>query len=85
MNSFNPELRLKNTEFAIRHELVDLLKGFKFMATLVLEFKKIDKDDKTKFSSVYSNSKADINIDEVILIMYLNQSITSLYQTYKNP
>ena len=55
------------------------------MATLVLEFKKIEKDDKTKFSSVYSNSKADINIDEVILIMYLNQSITSLYQTYKNP
>ena len=84
MNSFNSELQLKDTEFAIRHELVNLLKGFKFMTTLVLEFKKIKKDDKTKFNSFYSNSKAEINIDEVILIMYLNQSIATLYQTYKN-
>ena len=40
MNSFNSELQLKDTEFAIRHELVNLLKGFKFMTTLDLEFKK---------------------------------------------
>ena len=84
MNSFNSELQLKDTEFAIRHELVNLLKGFKFMTTLVLEFKKTIKDDKIKFNSFYSNSKAEINIDEVILIMYLNQSIATLYQTYKN-
>ena len=84
MNSFNSELQLKDTEFAIRHELVNLLKGFKFMTTLVLEFKKTKKDDKTKFNSFYSNSKAETNIDEVILIMYLNQSIATLYQTYKN-
>ena len=84
MNSFNSELQLKDTEFAIRHELVNLLKGFKFMTTLVLEFKKTIKDDKKKFNSFYSNSKAEINIDEVILIMYLNQSIATLYQTYKN-
>ena len=43
MNSFNPELQL--IEFAIRNKLIDLLselKGFKFITTLVSQFKKIE-------------------------------------------
>ena len=50
MNSFNPELWFEDTETAIRNELIDLLTGlnsFKFVATLVLEFKNIQSDDKT--------------------------------------
>ena len=43
MNSFNPELQL--IEFAIRNKLIDLLselKCFKFITTLVSQFKKIE-------------------------------------------
>ena len=46
-NSLNLELQLKDTKSAIRNKLIDLLtdflltelKGFKFVRTLVLEFK----------------------------------------------
>ena len=44
LNSFNPELQLKDTEYAIKRNLIALLtqlKDFKFVATLVLVFKKI--------------------------------------------
>ena len=34
------------------------------MTTLVLEFKKIESEDKTKFDTFYSNSKAEIIINE---------------------
>ena len=40
------------------------LKGFKFVATLVLVFKKIESEDKTKYDSFYSSSKAEIIIYE---------------------
>ena len=43
LNYFNPKLQLKDTEPAIRNKLIDLfseLRGFKFVTTLVLEFKK---------------------------------------------
>ena len=43
LNSFNPELQLKDAEFAIKIKLIELLtqlKGFKFLTTLVLVFKK---------------------------------------------
>ena len=49
-NSFNPELQLKDTEYAIRNKLIDLLtelKVFKFATPLSLEFKKMKSDDKT--------------------------------------
>ena len=42
LNSFNPELELKNTKYAIRNKIKDLLSelgGFKFVTTLVLEVK----------------------------------------------
>ena len=52
LNSFNPELQLKDTESAIKSKLIELLtqlKGFKFVTTLVLVFKKIESEDKTKY------------------------------------
>ena len=42
LNSFNPELQLKYTEYAIRSKLIDFLfelKSSKFVTTLVLEFR----------------------------------------------
>ena len=52
-NSFNPELQLKDTESAI-----------KFVTTLVLVFKKIESEDKTKYDNFYSSSKAEIIINK---------------------
>ena len=49
LNSFNPELQLKDTESAIKIKLIDLLtqlKAFKFVTTLALVFKKIESEDK---------------------------------------
>ena len=39
-------------------------KGFKFVTTLVLVFKKIESEDKTKYDTFYSHSKAEIIINE---------------------
>ena len=67
LNSFNPELQLKDTESTIKSKLKKLLselRGFKFMTTLVLVFKKIENEDKTKFDKFYSSSKAKIIINE---------------------
>ena len=64
MNSFNFELQLKDTASSIKNKLIDLLtqlKGFKIVATLVLVFKKIESDDKTKYDTFYSHSKAEGN------------------------
>ena len=49
LDSFNPKLQLKDTESSIKNKLIDLLaelRGFKFVATLVLEFKKIQSNYK---------------------------------------
>ena len=40
------------------------LKGFKFLATLVLMLKKIENKDKTKYDNFYSRLKAEIIINE---------------------
>ena len=67
LNSYNLELQLKDTESAIKSKLIDLLtqlKDFKFMTTFVLVFKKIESGDKTKYDTFYSNSKAEIIINE---------------------
>ena len=60
-NSFNPEVQFKDTESGIRSKLIDLLTGlkdFKFVTTLILAFKKVERDDKTIYNTLYSNSKA---------------------------
>ena len=52
LNSFNPELQLKDTESATKTKLIELLihlKGLKLVTTLVLVFKKIESEDKTKY------------------------------------
>ena len=64
---FNPDLQLKETKLAIQIKIIDLLceiREFKFVPTLVLKFKKIDSDDETKFSTVYSNLKTEAIINE---------------------
>ena len=65
LNSFNPELQLKQSESAIKSKLIDLLSEcFKFVTTLVLVFKKMEVEDKTKYDTFYSNSTAEIIINE---------------------
>ena len=66
MNCFNPELQLKNTESAIKNELIDLLsklRGFKFVT--VLEFTKIENHNETKYTTFCSDSKAEAIINTV--------------------
>ena len=67
LNSFNPELQIKDNESAIKSQLIDLLtqlKGFKFVATLVLAFKKIKGENEKKYDNFYPSSKAEIIINE---------------------
>ena len=67
LNSFSSELLLKDIESAIKKKLKKLLtelRGFKFVTTLVLVFKKIESDDKTKYKAFYSHSKAKVVINE---------------------
>ena len=64
LDSFNPELQLKDTKSASTNKyklkkLLSELKRFKFVRTLVLVFKKIKSKDKTKFDNFYSSSKAE--------------------------
>ena len=50
------------------------MRGFKFVTTLVLEFKKIESDDKAKYSTFYMNPKAEINesdIDDLFESIYI--------------
>ena len=41
------------------------LRGFRFVTTLVVVFKKIESKDKTKYDNFFSNSKAEIIINEI--------------------
>ena len=62
LNSFNPELQLKDTELAIKSKL----KGFKFVATLVLVFKKIESKDKTRYGNFFFKRKGRYNYERDI-------------------
>ena len=78
LNSFNPELQLKDTESAIKRRLIELLtqlKGFKFVTTSALVFKNKESEDKKKYDNFYSISKAEIiinasDIDDVFQSIY---------------
>ena len=51
LNYFNPEIQFKDIESVIKskiRQLLPQLKSFKFVTTLVLVFKKIEREDKTK-------------------------------------
>ena len=63
LNSFNPEVQLKDTESAIKSKLIKLLarlKGFKFVTTLNLVFKKIE-ENKIKYNNFYVKLKSRNN------------------------
>ena len=86
LNSFNPELQVKDSKSAIKNKVIESLtrlKGLEFVAKLVLLFKKIESEDKTKYDTFYSSSKAEININKSD-IDDVFKSILQLYQTYKN-
>ena len=81
MNLFNTEVLLKDAESAIKSKLIELLtqlKGFKFVATLVLVFKKIQSEQKTKYDSFYSRSKSEIIINKSDIDDDFHQSILQL-------
>ena len=84
LNSFNPELQLKDTKSPIKNKPIDLfseLKGFKYVATLVLEFQKIESGDKTKYDTFYLNSKAEtINKSDIWINLYIYTAIVSNIQ-----
>ena len=55
------------------------LKSFKFMTMLALEFKKVQRNNKTLYSNFYSNSKAVKQLlMKVSLMIYLNQAVILL-------
>ena len=67
MNSFNPELKFKDSDSAVKSKLTELLselRGLEFVLTLVLVFKKIESEDKTKYDNFYSSVKTEIIINE---------------------
>ena len=53
MNSFNPELQLKDAE-SEKKKKKKKLRGFRFVTTLVLQFKNIESGDKRKYDTFYS-------------------------------
>ena len=58
--SYNPELQLKDIESAIKRKLIELLpqlKSFKFVTALVLVFKRIESEDKTKHDTFIHTQK----------------------------
>ena len=81
LSSFNPELKLINViESAIKNKLIDLLfelREFKFVATLVLEFKK--KNNETMITENIAlfirTQKQKQLLMKVTLMIYLNQPI----------
>ena len=70
---FDFELQLRHTESRIKNKLMDLLTE---LTALVLEFKKIQSDGKTPYSTFYLNSKVETIINK-ILIMYKGQEYKS--------
>ena len=51
------------------------LKGFEFVTTLVLVFKNIESEEKKRYDTFYSNSKAEIIINNKKDIDHVFQSI----------
>ena len=65
--SINPEQQLKGTESATERKLKQLLselRGFKLVTTPALVLKNIESEDKTKYDTFYSHSKAERIINE---------------------
>ena len=58
-------------------DLLNQLKGFKFVATLVLVFTKIERKDKTKYDTFYLHPKAET----ITCISDVNDVFQSIYGT----
>ena len=79
LNSFNIELQLKDSEFVIKDKIIKSfsgLRGFKSVTELVLEFKKGENDDETKYTFLNSNSKTEViinksDIDDILELYYV--------------
>ena len=88
LNSFNPEIQLKDTQSAVENKIINVLpefRGFKFETTLVLVFKKNKNDNETKYTIFYSNLKVqtvfnESDIDDIFESFYT--TITSNIQKY---
>ena len=77
-NLVNPELQVKDAKSAIKNKLRNglyELRVFKLVTTLVLEFSTIENDDETKYSTFYSNSKAETTVNES------NTSIADIFES----
>ena len=67
LNVIKPELQLKDTESATKTKLkgsLTQLKGYKFVATLVIVFQKTESEEKKICDTFYANSKAGTDINE---------------------
>ena len=60
------------------------LKGFKFVTTLDLVFKKIESKDKTKHENFYSRSKTEILINESDIDGVFQSIFTTIITNNKN-
>ena len=54
------------------------------MASLVLEFRKIESGDKTNMTPFIRTQKQKQLFTKMTLVLYLNQSTLQLYKTWKN-
>ena len=73
-----------NYSLKILNLKLKLIWWFKFVTSLVIEFKKMKSNDATRYSTFYSNLQIETviyesNIDDVF------ESTVRLYQTFKNP
>ena len=87
-NSFNLKLQLKDTESTVISKLIDLLtqlRGLKSMATLFLVLKKIESEDKTKYDTFYSNSKAEAIINASDIDDVFESTYTTITTNIQKP
>ena len=78
LNSFNPELQLKDTKPAIKRKLIELLtqaKGYKFVVTLASVLKKIENQDILKYNTFYLHSE----VETIINKSEINNAFESVY------
>ena len=82
MNFLNPELQLQNTQFAIKNKLNNFLKELIscYNLGLKIEKNKIINENETKYSTFYSNSKAETIIHDADINSIL-ESIDSTIMT----
>ena len=68
MNSFAPELQLKDTESTIKNKLKTICLmnplRFKFVTILVFELKEVEHDDRPQYSTFYLSLRAEIIIND---------------------